>query len=454
MPMQGEKLILGLSALLQLGKRAFAAENENSFGFLVVNETHLMTTYRQAVLWQGSKAEEGKVIAVSGSPEPSNRAPYIAWLTRVFDQISTKQEHLVPLCLTAADIAGEDGTAWEQWLPAHAIWAPLVTGLGEHLGALFLVKSVPWTEPEIKLIGKLADTYANAWKLIKSRSLNQCLWFKIKASFSLRKTRVQIGLLLVFVLAGLLPVQQTVLAPATVVAKDPAPVRSPLDGVVEYFYVQPNQIIKKGDLLFRLDQASLTNKLDVENKIFAAIQEEYRQILKMAVTDTASRVQKGILEKRMEQQAAEINGVQLLLNRIFVPAPRDGLAIFDNPNQWLGKPVLIGEKILDVADPNAVELEIRLPVSDTIVIELGAKVTLYPNIDPLSSQVGTLTRIGYNALEIEGVLSYRLKADFVQKKDPPRIGLRGTAKIQGQQTTLFYYLFRRPLALLRQRVGL
>jgi hypothetical protein len=37
---------------------------------------------------------------------------------------------------------------------------------------------------------------------------------------------------------------------------------------------------------------------------------------------------------------------------------------------------------------------------------------------------------------------------------PPRIGLKGTAKIYGPRVTLFYYIMRRPLAALRQLVGL
>ena len=37
---------------------------------------------------------------------------------------------------------------------------------------------------------------------------------------------------------------------------------------------------------------------------------------------------------------------------------------------------------------------------------------------------------------------------------PPRIGLRGTAKILGDRVPLALYLFRRPLALLRQSLGI
>ncbi|MEO5334369.1 MAG: HlyD family efflux transporter periplasmic adaptor subunit [Magnetococcus sp. YQC-5] len=452
MPVQGEKLILGLSALLQLGKRAFAAEDEAAFGFLVVNETHLMTPYRQAVLWRYSKHKTGEVVAVSGSPEPNIRAPYVTWLTRVFSQESMHQ-HKTPICITAANVKGEEGEAWEHWLPAHGIWAPLISGVGERLGGLLLVKSVPWTDPEIKLIGKLADAYANAWELVmkRARERHGIQW---KALFFAHRPWIRIGSVLMIVLICFLPVHQTALAPARVMAMEPAPVRAPMDGIVKQFHIAPNQMVKKGDLLFTLDEAALDNKLAVESKTFDLYQEEYRQILKQSVTDHESRAQKKILEKRMEKQAAEAEGVRILLNRIQVLAPRDGVALFDDVNHWVGKPVLIGERILEVADPKSAELEIHLPVSDAIEIAPDAKVILYPNMDPLNSWLGSVTRIGYNAQEMEGILSYSIKARFMPEREPPRIGLRGTAKIEGRQTTLFFYLFRHPMALLRQRLGL
>lgn len=451
MPVYGEKLILGLSTLLQLGKRAFAVEDAVAFGFLVVNETHLMTPYRQAVLWRQTGPGSGEVVAVSGSPEVGSRAPYIVWLTRILSQEKINLASS-PVCLTAADLHEEDGAAWEQWLPTHALWVPLKTGIGACLGGLLLVKPTPWTESEIKLLAKLADAYGNAWELINRRSQGSGIpWKKL---FFTHRSRIGLGLGLVIILACWLPIRESALAPVTVIATDPALVRAPLDGIVDRFYVTPNQTVAKGDLLLTLDKAVLVNKLEVENRAFSLLQEEYRQVLKQAVTDPESRPQKRILEKRMEKQSAETNGIRIMLNRVQVVAPRDGTALFSEVNNWLGKPVQTGERILEIADPDAAEMEIRMPVADVMALEPGAHVTLYPAMDPLSSWSGTVTRIGYDAQEMEGVLAYAIRARFEKGVKPPRIGLRGTAKIQGRPTRLFYFLFRHPLALLRERLWL
>ncbi|MBF0147138.1 MAG: HlyD family efflux transporter periplasmic adaptor subunit [Magnetococcales bacterium] len=449
MPARGEKLILGLSTLLQLGKRAFSAEDEVSFGFLVVNETHHMTPYRQAVLWRQTGPGSGEVVAVSGSPEVSDRAPYIAWLTRILsmEKINLRTS---PLCLTAAELEGEERSSWNQWFPTHALWIPLMTGIGKQLGGMLLVKPLPWTEPEIKLLNKLADSYANAWELINRRALKPGIeWRKLLTT---NRSRIILELLLLLFLAGWLPVQESVLAPVTVVAVDPMPVRAPMDGIVDRFHITPNQRVRQGDLLLSLDEAVLTNKLEVENRAYSLLQEEYRQVLKQAITDPESRPQKRILEKRMEQQATEANGIRILLDRVHIMSPRNGIALFADGNTWLGKPVQTGERILEIADPDTAEMEIRLPVADVIDLQPGAQVTLYPNLDPLNSWSGTVSKIGYHAQEMEGVLAYAIRAHFDKEVKPPRIGLRGTVIIQGQQTRMFYFLFRRPFALLRERL--
>ncbi|MBF0273331.1 MAG: HlyD family efflux transporter periplasmic adaptor subunit [Magnetococcales bacterium] len=451
MPVQGEKLILGLSALLQLGKRAFATENETAFAFLVVNETHLMTPYRQAVLWRHADKGAGSVVAVSGSPEANTRAPYIAWLTRILSDESIKK-HKTPARLAAADITGEDGEAWEQWFPAHAIWVPLITGLGNRLGGLLLVKSVPWTDSEIKLLAKLADSYAHAWELVYKRSQGHgLLWKPLVLS---RQNWFRWALGATVVLIFFLPVRQSALAPATVIALDPAVVRAPLDGIVERIHVTPNQEVKKGDLLISLDGSILRSRLEVEERTLAMLEEEFKQILKLAVTDPESRVQKRVLEKSLEKQNAETHGVRLQLQRLQVYAFRDGVALFNDVHSWQGKPVQVGEHIMEIADPASSELEIRLPVGDAMAMEPDATVTLYPNLDPLTTWNGKVTQIAYEARELEGILCHAIKARFDPDAPLPRIGLRGTAKIHGQKTTLFYYLFRHPLTLLRQRLGL
>jgi hypothetical protein len=450
---QGEKLILGLSAMLQLGRRAFVAEDEKAFGFLVVNETHLMTPYRQAALWSDKTSGKADVIAVSGSPDPEKRAPYVTWLNQILTKLSIDNPSSTPIRCNPEQFEGELGETWSQWLPSYGLWVPLVSGHEERMGGLFLAKEAPWTNSEIKLLKKLADTYGNAWESVWLRSHSKpfVLW---PNTLSIRKTWLKLLLFLLLFCAMWAPISQTTLAPATVVSKGKFPIRSTLDGIIEQMYVQPNQTVKKGDLLFSLDKAALENSLEISSRILSVSREEYRQALKMAVRDEKSRIQMKILEKRLEKQAAEARTASIQLERVDIISPRDGVVIFDDANAWLGRPVLTGERVLEVADPNQLDMEINLSVGDAIALEPGAKTLLFLNIDPMISLPGTLYRIAYDLHETEGTLAYRLRSSFDDGVTPLRIGMRGVAKLYGKKTTLFLYVFRRPIAAMRQWLGL
>lgn len=48
---------------------------------------------------------------------------------------------------------------------------------------------------------------------------------------------------------------------------------------------------------------------------------------------------------------------------------RDGIALFDDPTEWIGKPVTTGERIMRVAAPEDVEVEAWLPVGDAVPLK-------------------------------------------------------------------------------------
>ena len=96
-----------------------------------------------------------------------------------------------------------------------------------------------------------------------------------------------------------------------------------------------------------------------------------------------------------------------------------------------------------------------MPVGDAIVLEEGARVRLYLDADPLNAVEAKLTSASYHAVpDAAGVLAYTVRAAFESDATPPRIGLRGTAQIHGERVSAFYYLFRKPLAAVRQWTGL
>jgi HlyD family secretion protein/Biotin-lipoyl like len=440
--------LFGLSTLVQLLKRARRAATAEELGFVMVNETHALLPYRQAALWQRNARSAGKILAISGAALVERNAPFMLWLNPAVAKFDDGSVGIRPV--DASSLGGSLGEAWREWLPAHGLLVPLRVEGEPALGMLLLAREQPWSDGDAHLMSELAEGYAHAWLRFRGRRRGS----QVAALFG--RSRI-VRLALAAALAGALslPVMLSALAPAEVVALQPTIVRAPLEGVVDHFEVQPNEQVEAGQLLLTLDPRAIENKLEVASKALAVAEAEYRQAAQQAVFDDKSRALLAVLKGRAEQRRADVTYNQSLLDRVKVTATRSGLALYDDPNAWIGKPVAIGERLLEIADPAQAEIEIWLPVSDAITLQTGADVDFFLNVAPESPLRATLRQASYEATQSPaGLLGYRLKAKLSDTAHPPRIGLKGTAKVYGERVSLFYYLLRRPLAAARQFVGL
>jgi hypothetical protein len=442
--------LFGLGTLVQLLKRARRAATAEELGFVMVNETHALLPYRQAALWQRHARGAGKVIAVSGAATVDRNAPFMLWLNPAFAKLDEDATPGTIRPVDATSLPGSLGEGWAEWLPAHGLLVPLQTEGEPALGALLLARDQPWTEGDAHLMSELAEAYSYAWVRFRGKRRRSLL-----AALFGRGLLIKLGLAAAVIAVLCLPVTLSALAPAEVVALQPTIVRAPLEGVVDHFEVQPNAPVEAGQLLLTLDPRAIENKLDVATKALAVAEAEYRQAAQQAVFDDKSRALLAVLKGRAEQRRADVTYNQSLLDRVKVTATRSGLAIYDDPNAWIGKPVAIGERLLEIADPTQAEIEIWLPVADAITLKPGADVDFFLNVTPESPLRATLRQASYEATQSPaGLLGYRLKAKLTDITHPPRIGLKGTAKVFGERVSLFYYLLRRPLAAARQFVGL
>ena len=95
-----------------------------------------------------------------------------------------------------------------------------------------------------------------------------------------------------------------------------------------------------------------------------------------------------------------------------------------------------------------------MPVKDSITIKEGARVKVFLDIDPMNAIEGKVERFLYEPeKKSEDILAFKVLA-FIDDKKLPRIGLRGSAKIYGEDVKLFFYLFRKPITTVRQFIGL
>ncbi|MCF8210734.1 MAG: HlyD family efflux transporter periplasmic adaptor subunit, partial [Rhodoferax sp.] len=249
------------------------------------------------------------------------------------------------------------------------------------------------------------------------------------------------------------PVRLTVMAPGELVPAHPVVVRAPLDGVLDVFHVQPNQLVKKGQALFGFDEALIQSRLEVAAQTLSTAETEYRQTSQQALMDAKSRPQLAMLTGKIEEKRAELDFLTDQLARSRVLAPQDGVALFDDPSEWIGRPVVVGERIMRIAKPTDIEVEAWLPMADAIPLQPNAPVSLYLNASPLQAVDARLRYMAHDAVQRpDGSFAYRVRATL-EGATEHRVGLKGTAKLQGDWVALGYWVLRRPLATLRSFVG-
>jgi|WetSurSiteA1Bulk_404760.scaffolds.fasta_scaffold00006_31 hypothetical protein len=431
---QRNKQLLQLTLLLQLESRARLAPAEE-LPYIIVNETADLLPYRQALLW---RLDAAKIEAISGVALPEKNSPYALWIKAILQYISHESASSAAV-FTAHDCPPELAQEWAEWLPEHGLWLPLPAPLGVN-HVLVLFREEPWQDGEIHLLSYLAEAYGHAIALTQAAQPLRP-WRE-----RLRSKRLQISIAVIIVAALCFPIRQSVIAEAEVVPYHANLIRAPLDGVVEKFFVQPNETVTVGQKLFELDMTQLRSRLSVAEETRDIAKTEYLQTTQQAMLDPTAKAKLAVLKSKWDQQVAEVDYVRSLLARCEVTANKAGVTVFDDPNDWLGKPVTQGEKILAVADPQAVELEIRLPMDDLIELETGNSVLFFSNVTPNQPLPAQLSYFSYRAnLTPAQVMAYRLKAQFTDTAHQPRLGYRGMAKLYGTRQPFILWLLRKPI---------
>lgn len=438
------KITHPLEILLELVRRARAAESAVALRFVAVNDTHVLAPFQQSALW----IEGQGIAALSGLVEVEANAPYAHWLERIAAHLRAAPSRL----LAAADLPPELAADWAHWLPEHALWIPFASRDGELRGGFLFARGQPWRDLDLRLFHEWIGTWAALYRAAVKPTLRARLR---RAARRLPRALRRAPAL--WALAGLLlllfPVRLSVLAPGELVPANPHVVRAPVDGLIQAFHVRTNDTVSAGQPLFSYDVAALASRLEVAIETWRTAEAEERQYRQQALFDTKARSLLASIRGNVEEKRLEVEYLRGLLERNRVLAPHDGVVFVDDPTEWIGRPVVAGQRIMRLAEPADQEVEVWLPVGDAIALPVDAPVRLYLNASPLAPVAARLRTVSYEAQRRpDGTYAYRLRATLAEPT-AHRVGLKGTARLSGGRVPLVYWMLRRPLAVLREFLG-
>jgi multidrug resistance efflux pump len=436
-------------ALLDFERRIQSAISNREVAFRAVNDSSQVLHFDQAVLWRQDILARPIIVAASGLADVAAESPYQQWLSRLIQAI-TPEPFEAARTLSMAQLPEAIVADGSDWCPAHILHCPLRGPDGGALGGMLFFRAQPMSEAESAAAEWIArSTGYGLWAWRSQRHWAKG-WLKKRVTWKVLGVAAALA-----ALAAFIPVRLSALAPAEITPLRPIPITSPMDAVVREVVVKPNQIVKADELLAVLDDTPLRNRLELAAKALDIARADLQRITFKSFNDETSRLELQVLNARVQEKAAEVNYLSELLEKSKLIAPQGGVAIFTSQDDWRGRPVQVGEKVMMIADPSLIDVTVYLPPDDAVELEPGGRVELLLHVNPLSSMSAEIDRASYEAVVgPDGTLAYVIRAHLLPGQGLPRIGLRGTAKVYAEQVSLGYYLLRKPIAFVRRSLGI
>ena len=435
-----------IARLIGLEKKSREARTQDELNFVVVNETRQIFDFVNSYLLLKTPTDKYHVKAVSDLATVDRTAPLVTFVENIInDQTSSNLKEIQNF--EVDKISRSLKIKKPKNIPDNILLIPIFSPQRGLQGFLITTRNEKFNDNEVELARHLSLTYGHAYNtFLTDFSIKDFL----KKNFTGKRSWIII-LSIIFIL--IIPIKITSTAPVEVVPKNPRLITAPFDGVVKNIIVNNNDKINSGDLLIQIEDTDLKNSFNLAKQSLQVAEKELLRSRQFSFSNNEEKARLAELMAQVDLKKAEVESTSERLKNSKIYADKDGIAIVDQKNNWQGRHVSVGEKIITIANPEKVEFLIWLPVKDSLIIKENTDVKVFLDINPIKPLKGKLKRASYqSSLSPEEVLSYQISASF-EGEEIPRIGLRGTAKIYGSRVTLFYYLFRKPITFVRQLIG-
>ncbi|MEW8506964.1 MAG: efflux RND transporter periplasmic adaptor subunit [Candidatus Thiodiazotropha sp.] len=262
----------------------------------------------------------------------------------------------------------------------------------------------------------------------------QGLWLKLGLA----------GVLAVVVISGMVEADYRIDARANLEGRIQRVITSPFDGYLQDVSVKAGDIVAEGALLCRLDDKDLTLERVKWRSELAKLEREQREAL---ATHERSKV--AVLKAQGQQLRAELELVEMKLERSRIKAPLSGVVVSGDLTQSLGVPLKRGEELFKIAPLDRYRVMLQVDERDIADVQVGQSGRLrlagYPHLDHAFS----VKRILPLTTAFEGSYLFTLEAELTERDDYLRPGLQGVAKIDAGKRSLLWLASHRVIDWLR-----
>jgi multidrug resistance efflux pump len=433
-----------LNILNRLIVNAFKSKKRQALSFLILNDTVQMTRYDRAVLWDFDRSKPS-LLGVSGQSS-INATTDIA---KRWQRLVQNLKHPGQIQILSSESFKSEQTLWKEYEESNSrpsvLWFP-ITAHDRMATGLWLERweGMKWSNQEVEILNPLIQAYGLAWEKFTPhyswRTLRKLLYWTLGLTLLLLLFAIRIPLRIV--------------APCEVVPKDPILITAPLEDIIEKINVKPGQFVHVNDPLFEYDKRVALQTLKIAENQLQVAQQDLSRAKTLAFKEERSLTEISILMAKLKKEEANLELAKYRASQLIAHSPTNGIAMLENPDEWRGKPVKVGEKILLVIDPKKTKVRLWIPENDNIGLDIKKSIYVFLNTSPTVTREAKLMFIS-NASTIteKHVVSFMAEAEWTKPQDDIRVGLKGSAILYGEKVSLFYWLIRKPWATFREFIG-
>lgn len=433
--------LAALQNLIAVEGEALDAKDLTALRHIAVNRPRSLLKMGH-IIWVSRRGGGAALEAMSSQVTLDKTTPFAQWMKQQLRKRLSKPDSR-KIVRWDFDAPAQDSSFTYPF--RFALYAPLSPD--PRLGGLLFTRDYEFTDSELPLLIRLSKIFGTS---------AMALTRKARPRLNLNRRVGLSGALALFIAAAFIPVPMTSLAPAEIIAHEPYYVTAPFDGVIETLFIPPNSAVTSGTPLVRFIDTAYRNDVILAEQEQALAEAKLREAALLSHIKSADKPDIAVAKAEKALAISRKNYAQTRLSKTVLTAPKSGLAIYTSEAEWTGRHVNTGEAIIEIADPAKIQLRLEAPLTIGESLKTGSRLKLFLDSDPLNPIEAQLSAADYYAKTLpNGQMAYEAFAAITPSggQSLPRIGTRGIAKIYGPSAPLGYWIFRRPLTMLRQNFG-
>jgi len=444
-----------LSAIIRLGHEAFQKGNLDALASHILNNSRHIAPYDRACLVD-MRAARPNIIAVMGQSEVNANSEYCIQVRNLL-----RSFHKLKQPLSVDDETLKRNNASKKTYNAHTYFketfpgriylipmqAPGNAAPSDNLFLWMLEFKNNSGEAAQGLLFLLAQHYSEAlWSLLQRKS--KITLATLKSRRRITPLKMLVISVLVFILALIfVPTHQNIAADFELVPENIFIQYAPFNGVLSESNFKNGDDITKGDPVIIYDTAKLQFELADARKKHDEISAELDLIRQESFGDAKQRGKIELLKIKQQKQQIDIRKLDWYLSQSRITAEHSGVLVIEEQEKLMGRSVAAGEKLFEIIRPGKPFAQIWLNETDAVVLrEQPLKsnwVTLYLHTQPETAVTGKIISISPKPVLSEtGQFCYIIRMALDETALNLIYGMRGVARVKGQEVSLGYYLFR------------